>query len=689
MPRTPAPHRPPRSIPPLRSVRSRASTLFVPLLSLLAATASAENWRAIDPKDRAATMGWVDPRSDAEIVNWEVRFEDSGDRVSIHSDVSQYIQLKVFTGRGRTDYAQITIPSSADYKLMSFAARAVHPNGSIVTIDRSKIFERTVAKRHGKKTREWSFAVPNLEIGSIVEYRWTERHYEHLAHYVSLQLQQLLPVRTTELWIKPYPYEDPRIQMHVRYFHMSPPAFAAESGGWRHATLSSTPGFREEPDMPPESDVRPSILLFYTLGPEEETQDFWHDIAAEWRSAYSLETKPDKETGQTAMRIAAGAANADEAIDRLYAFCQKEILNVLDDASGVTDADRERAPENKRPADTLKRRRGAGDDIDELFCALLTAAGVKAHLAIAPDRSEASFDPKERLPYRLTQICVAAWNGTRWRILDPAIRYAPADGLPWWEEDVSALVLDDGKVGFVHTPIADPSASTDRRTATLRLAEDGTLEGDVVCSSTGHRGANEKESNDQLSPDERERSLRESLQKRMHGAEVTQVSIELDPDAAKPYVARYHIRVPGYAQAVGRRLILEPSFFTHGHPPVFSSSERRYPVQFDYPWSEEDSVVIALPAGYAVEAQEAPKPLSIRSVAFHTTSISAAPEGGLIMYRRSFRFGENGTLSFPQSEYAAIRHAFDDFTQQDAATLTLARASENSSGGSAASGTKP
>ena len=63
----------------------------------------------------------------------------------------------------------------------------------------------------------------------------------------------------------------------------------------------------------------------------------------------------------------------------------------------------------------------------------------------------------------------------------------------------------------------------------------------------------------------------------------------------KPFIYKYHVRVPEYAQRTGKRLFLQPGFFLKGIDPMFSAGTRRYPIYFHYPWSEEDKITIDLP----------------------------------------------------------------------------------------------
>jgi hypothetical protein len=132
----------------------------------------------------------------------------------------------------------------------------------------------------------------------------------------------------------------------------------------------------------------------------------------------------------------------------------------------------------------------------------------------------------------------------------------------------------------------------------LRLSEDGTLEGDVRIEYTGHFAVDMKEDLDEDSPSQREDSLKDDIKQRMSTAEVTAITMENVTDPDKPLIFSYHIKVAGYAQRTGKRLFIQPAFFVHGESPTFSTTNRKYPIYFSYPWSEDDEVSIELPAGF-------------------------------------------------------------------------------------------
>jgi hypothetical protein len=213
-----------------------------------------------------------------------------------------------------------------------------------------------------------------------------------------------------------------------------------------------------------------------------------------------------------------------------------------------------------------------------------------------------------------------------------------------------------------------------KRIAKLSLSEDGTIEGEVTVEYSGHLGVERKEWDDEESPAQREETLRESIKARMSTAELADISIENVTDPQKPYTYKYKIKVPGYAQRTGKRLFLQPAFFQYGVRPLFSTSTRKHDVYFNYPWSEEDEVTVALPEGFTLDSADAPAPFSSAPISEYKPSASVSKDGRTVIYRRKFYFGGGGNILFPVASYGQLKTYFDQLHKQDNHILTLKQA---------------
>src|SRR5438034_440332 len=170
--------------------------------------ARGDDWRLIEPADLALKAPVVESDADAEALFWEVRVDDNpqGDLIFNH-----YVRIKVFTERGRESQSKVDIPFGnlfgTEIRIKDIAARTIKPDGAIIELKKEDVFERTIVKANGLKVKAKSFAIPSVEPGCIVEYRWREVRVQQDANYIRLQFQRDIPVQRVKYLIKPFPFE--------------------------------------------------------------------------------------------------------------------------------------------------------------------------------------------------------------------------------------------------------------------------------------------------------------------------------------------------------------------------------------------------------------------------------------------------------------------------------------------------
>jgi hypothetical protein len=639
------------------------------IVSPASVRASGDDWKPIEPAHLALKSSTVEKEADAEALFWEVKIDDNpeGDLIFTH-----YIRVKVFTERGRESQSKIDLLYGkifgSEIKIKDIAARTIKPDGSIVELKKEDIFDRTVVKTSGLKYKARSFAMPAVEPGCIIEYRWREVRVNSDANYVRLQFQRDIPVQRVQYLIKPMSY--PGATFHSITLHGQPTHWAKEKNGFYSTTMTNMPAVHEESRMPPEDQVKTWMLVYYQVGPAEnpDPEKYWMDVAKGYYDRTKSLIKPNDEVKQMAASLTADAKSDDEKLQRLFEFCRTKIKNVNNDASGLTSEERAKVKENKSPSDTLKRGTGSGADIDMLFAALANASGFDARIVLAPDRGDMFFDKGLANGYFIGPQNIAVNVGGKWQFFNPGFNYVPYGMLRWQEEGEPSLITDPKQPVWVMTPMSPPEKSLVKRIAKLTLSEDGTLEGDVSIEYTGHFAIERKEEIDEESDTERETSLKDEIKERMSAAEITNVKIENVTDHVKPLVFSYHVRLPGYAQRTGKRLFLQPAFFQHGVGPLFATTDRKYPVYFHYPWSEDDRVEIGLPKGYALDNADAPAPFGSGSISDYKPSLGVTSDGKTLVYKRTFFFG--GVL-FQVETYPLLKNYFDLMHKQDNHSIAL------------------
>lgn len=632
--------------------------------------AAKPKWKDIDKALLADTQGIVDPEAPSETVFWEVRVTDTYEADKVRSEVFHYMRVKVFNERGRDMESQVEIPYEQGQRVEVLGGRTIRPDGSVVELKSDAVFDRTTMKSAGLKGRAKSFAMPAVEPGSVIEYQWRNIRHSDYLWSVFIPAQRATPIRSmvmefTPLVIQSWPYN-----MRIRAFNTSYPE---PETGKKSLTirLGPIPGLEEEPNMPPKDQVRPWFFSEYTDSKEPPLDQFWKKTGKETFGEWKARLEVTPPVRRLADSLTAGQTDPAERVRSLHEFCRTRIRNVYDDAYDFTDEQRNKLLEDRKrlPEETLRRGYGTDRDIVALLTALAEAAGFRSRIAITADRSEIFFQPRNRLPFQLSEAISAVQVNGEWRFYDPANRNVPAGMLPWWEESQEALVLDPDQPQFVATQLSLPSRSLARRTGRLRLREDGTLQGEISQTFTGHLAADWRESVDHRSHEARLEEMRRVLLERWGSAQIESLTLSGVDDPSQPFGLACRITIPGYADRAGKRLLLQPEVFVRGKAPTFTSSTRTHWISFHYPWAEEDSITIELPPGYQIQADPAPGPLAIGKTIAHRMAVDV--DEHVLHMHRYFALGMDGTIVIDPAEYGRVKKAFDSVHQRDGFLVTL------------------
>ena len=639
------------------------------LLSLwLAGGCLQAQWQPINPADLTMKQSKLDPNADAEALFRQVWVSSEQHGENVKNVYSEYVRLKIFNERGK-DLGNLQIPFFGSTTVYGVSGRTIHPDGSIVNLSKDSIFEKVVEKR-GYKTKVVSFALPAIEPGSVIEYRFskTEGDDRHYYSQHELDVQGPYPSEEVTFFIKPLPS---RLYPSMRYF---PFGCKPERGqipthdGYDTFTLKDVPAFHAEPYSPPEHFAKQWILIYYEDN-SKAGDKYWATLGRDRYHSYGEQIKVTGEVKAIASEIVSGAANDDQKLEKLLSYCRTQIKDVRGDV--ITTAELDKAKANKNTADTIRRKEGDHVDIQLAFIALAEAAGFEARKADLADRATFIFSPAMQSQFFLNAFDVAVKVGDKWKFYDVTNNALPGGQLRWQEQGVYALINDNKDPGLVQTPLLTAKESVKNRFAQFTLAEDGTLEGDIREILYGNDASVWREQNRNTNETQREEAVREDLKHRFADYEVSNIKVTANADAAKPVGVTFHLLVRGYAQRTGKRLFFDPDFFAARLNSRFPESTRHNNVYFEYPWGEADSVDITLPAGFKPDHADAPTGINMPSTCDYAVKIAYDKTRNQIQYRRHLFFGDKDVLLFEVKTYPTLKKIFDLIHESDNHVLTF------------------
>ena len=551
--------------------------------------AAADEWQPINPADLAMKDSPDSPGADAIYL---YRGDDEDD---IAGWDQLYYRMKIFTEKGK-DHADIEIPylhaGDLNFKITDIRARSIHPDGRIVDWT-GKPMDKLLIKERGLKVLARTFSIPDVEVGSIIEYKYRRTWDPQTLWPSTWFVQEDMFTRQAHFMLHP---SNDYATMWISYqVPGNRNAERAKNGNFA-LDIQNVPGIEKEDYMPPENTLKGRIDFFYTERTNADQNKFWADMNKKWFDASDRFIGRRKAIEEEASRVAPSSDPPDMRLRKLYARAQ-EIRN-LDFERQKTEKEeqREKLKENSNVEDVLKRAVGTGTDIDYLFCGLARAAGFDASIVRVSTRDEYFFDPRLQEAEQLNEVVVAVKSGDKDIFYDPGNAHAPYGILPWRETGVQGLELGKQAGQFVTTTQPVPGDAVIQRVAKLQLSDDGWLSGKLTVTYIGREALSQRLDAGDKDDTDRKKQLEDDVKSWVPAGSTVTLTNSPDWAGSDPkLVAEFDIRMRPVGTSTGRRLLLADRMFATAWTRQFEHPARKYPIYLRYPFYTQDDVTLQLP----------------------------------------------------------------------------------------------
>jgi hypothetical protein len=572
--------------------------------------------------------------------------------------------------RGKT-YADVEIPlfnfDDIVETITDLKARTIKPDGTIVEFT-GKPFEKIIYKSRGNKISAKAFSMPEVSIGSIVEYKYRRIYSAPGYSMVKIfapgewDIQSELHTVKESLYYQPFDgsgfqsmskpmfYFDGAVISRVILNLKEKPR---DIGSAAQLDLSNVPAFETEEYMPPESNFKPSVIFFYNRRGSPSVDKEWAEIGKgqyEFFEKYMANSRGVKEEATKAI---GGETELGMKLRKIYQRVQQIRNLTFERFRNKDERKQENLVRNEGVADVLAHGYGYNREITLLFVAMARAAGYDASVVQVSDRRERFF-AKEWTSVRQIDNLIAAVNVNGADLyFEPGTRFCPYGFLRWNHTATDGLKLDKKGGTFVKAPPVTYDKSVIRRTAQATLEENGTLKSNVTIEFKGaealeHR-LDELDNDDAGRKKDLEDELKEWLPK---GAIVKMEASQGWEGTDEPLVARFSVEVPDYASTAGKRLLAPAYLFQLKQNQAFTHGQRKYPVYFPYPFTEADSVSITVPSGFTIESVPQQRDAKLPYARYQNTSQF---DGLHLVTQRNLFF--NGVY-FPLEKYSELKEFF-------------------------------
>jgi len=583
-------------------VRRRILPLFAITTVLLAGvsqirTASADEWQPISPEELKMTSVPEAPGASAVILYRQVDRDDSARTGNQYN----YVRIKILTEEGRK-YGDVEIPFFKEQgTIHGLKARTIRPDGTIANFE-GKAFDKTIVKAKGLKYLAKTFTLPDVQVGSIIEYHYTIDLQEGLIFDSHWILSDELFTKHAKFSLKAYPDFMLRWSWPAGLPAGTPPP-KDERGVIRMET-QNVPAFQIEDYMPPENELKMRVDFAYSeRDVEKEPEKFWKNEGKKLNGKVESFIGKRKALELVVAQVVSASDSAEEKLRKLYARAQQVRNTSFEIEKTEQEQKREKEKEVNNVEDLLKQGRGNARQINWLFVGLARTAGFEANSVVISSRREYFFKPAMMNASQLNgDVVVVKLDGKDF-YCDPGSKFAPFGLMPWEETFVKGLRLDKDGGTWVDTSMPQSSQSKIERKADLKLNEDGSLSGTLTITFSGLEALSRR--NDWRDQDETARKKFLEDQVREYIPVGIDVELKNKPEwsvAAPTLVAVYDLKVPGWASAAGRRALLPFGLFSATEKQLFDHTNRVHPLYFEYPFQKEDEVTIQLPLGWQVSS---------------------------------------------------------------------------------------
>jgi transglutaminase-like putative cysteine protease len=561
-----------------------------------------------DPKAPGAAAVYLDIQ---EIANDPLHYQ------------SYSARIKVLTEKGK-ELATVSLPYlKGGWKITDIKGRTIHADGTVIPLSgkpEDLLSEKSKDKQFGRKV----FTLPNVEVGSILEYSYDIRYddneftsptweiqrpyFVHKAHYQFTPFKAFMPTGTPGTDTNMYLMDQRgRLVSSLLWWSYLPTGVSVKTsiGGSYSVDVTDVPPIPDEEYMPPIRSILYKLDFYYSFA--HDAMNFWTSEAKFWSKDVDKFAEPSKPLKEAVAGIVAANDSELDKAKKIYAAVQALDNTDYSRKKNQSEMKALNLKEAKHAEDTWAQKSGSSEDIALLYLAMLRAAGLSARAIKIVDRDKGVFDPSYMTLSQLDTTLVAVTAGGNDTLTDPGEKMCPFGTLNWRHSNARGLGQNAKEVAIASTPAQQYKDNAVTRNGNLTLDARGAVSGQVTIVMSGQEALRWRQ--EALRNDETE------LKKQFDHSELEGIV----PDGIEAHVDHFLgldkpeanllaiVKVSGtLGTATAKRLLLPGFFFaTRGREPFVDEEKRIVPVDMHYASRVTDSITYQLPEGLAVEGAPA------------------------------------------------------------------------------------
>ncbi|MGA7893800.1 MAG: DUF3857 domain-containing protein [Candidatus Sulfotelmatobacter sp.] len=629
-------------------------------------------FQPVSPEELKMTSEPLAAGAPAIVLYRQVDRDDNG-RTSHEDD---YVRIKILTEEGRK-YADVEIPFlKGGNDVVHLRARTIRPDGTVAEFD-GKVFEKEIVKARGLKYMAKTFTLPDVQVGSIIEYFYTYDFKEYALYESNWILSQELFTKAAKFSLKPYGgnFQNPYT---VRWRPYLPAGVTPPQEGADHIVrleAHNIAAFQVEDFMPPENELKARVDFIYSTETFEPDADkYWKKVGKKLNGEVENFVNKRKAMDDAVAQIVSPNDPPEVKLHKIYDRVQQFRNTSYEIEKTQQEEKREKEKEPVNVEEVWKRGYANGTDLNWLYLGLVRAAGFEASAVFVSDRRNYFFSAISKDRSKLDASVVLVKTNGKDTYFDPGAAFTPFGLLAWPETGVAGLRLDKDGGTWIQSTLPQSSESRIERKAKLQLSDTGDLEGKVTVTFTGLEAMSRRTEEMHSDDTERKKYLEDQMK------EYIPAAIELEranqPDwksSSQPLVAEFSLKIPGWVSGAGRRALLPVGIFSATEKHIFEHTNRVFPVYFQYPFEKVDDVIIDLPLGWQVQSLPQPQNQDGHIIVY---SLKAEKDASSVHLTRKLTVD---LLLLETKYYSALRNFFQVVRTGDEEQIVLQPGAANAS----------
>lgn len=593
-----------------------------------------------------------DPEADAVIL-YDIGEMEFNSDFSLKFKVRQ--RIKILTEKGK-EYATVNIPYYYKANVQEIEAYSYLPNGQKFELDYDNIAEEQV-----KSTKNKKFDIPGVEVGSVIEYKYT-LYSRYITNLEPWYFQSDLYTKYSEITI----YLPPGFSYSTFYSNLSSYNITQSSDeAYLHSKRvpryswigKDIPPIRVEPYMKAKREYYAKILfqLVSYVNPSTHLNfaKTWDDIAKDHESFFE-DKMEDSGDHQDFMEEYLKNDNAQglERAKRIYEYVKNEIHT---EYSGGWYSD-------KDVEDIFNDKKGTASEKNYLLLNLLEYENFEVYPFLISTRNHGSVFKDWPNISQYNRAIVLLKLNKKLYFLDTNDKFCPFGYLPPELDVETGMKFSGEKTEFMKmNPLKfknQANYSTD-----IHIEDDGSLSSESHVVYDGYFAVRER--NKLEDSDDIDEIIKNKLEEYNLEAEVDTFYYENLDSLEKPVNLTIKYKLIDAAEINDKLIYLSAPFISGMNKNIFVREKRIFPVDYSFPFVTSEELKINFPAGFSIN--EKPKKMYKRMRNVNYSKLFFPGEDNIICKRRF----EITKKQFSEKEYPKLKKIYDHIVESDQDILVL------------------